>query len=314
MLKPKSHAPRGFWQKLSDEVLIETDLIVDDPETLENLVYELPAGDEEPYVEFKYDLRMTEREKLHCVHGNHPHLSGFVMRKGGKRFLVGRICGKTIYNEDFDAYTADFDAAIIRKDALVRVREIRTAVDPFMAWLQEVSQSDAFKHFGKLRGRLYEELPWVYDNLEVAALTDHRVKAAKLPRWLCSNEANPREEFNRVLSDADAVSSLLSGEPEKAAGMIGLIRSRIETLMKRTEEVLARLGDVELFFQPGALHAICALANEHDNPKKRKYSSGLLTITCKKERHTVTIAMPKDFAIPSVRRLEALRSALNSTR
>jgi len=42
-----------------------------------------------------------------------------------------------------------------------------------------------------------------------------------------------------------------------------------------SEEILVRLANVELFFQPGALHAICTLANDHDNPKKRKYTFGL---------------------------------------
>ena len=109
-----------------------------------------------------------------------------------------------------------------------RVREIKRSVDPFIMWLQEVSLSDAFRHFNKLRNRLFEELPWISDNLEVAALTDQRRTGAKLPRWLCSADGDPRAEFNRVLSDAAAVAALLTGDAEKAAGMIGLIRSRMD--------------------------------------------------------------------------------------
>jgi hypothetical protein len=61
MLKPKSQHPRRHWETLSDEELLAADLIIDDPE-LENLVFEVPEGDEEPYVEFKYDLRKSGRQ------------------------------------------------------------------------------------------------------------------------------------------------------------------------------------------------------------------------------------------------------------
>jgi hypothetical protein len=91
MRKPKRERTRsrGYWDSTTDEALLAVDLTTDDPEKLENLVYEIPSGDEEPYVEFAYDLRGTEREKLRCVFENHRHLSGFVMNKGARRFMVG---------------------------------------------------------------------------------------------------------------------------------------------------------------------------------------------------------------------------------
>jgi hypothetical protein len=83
MLKPKSQHARRHWETLSDEELLAADLISDDPERLENLVFEVPSGDEEPYVEFKYDLRKSGRqEEFTCVDWHHKHLAGFVMRKG----------------------------------------------------------------------------------------------------------------------------------------------------------------------------------------------------------------------------------------
>src|SRR5258707_4454362 len=92
ILNPTPHHPRRHWENLSDDLLVDTELTTDDPESLENLVYEIPAGDEEPYVEFKYDLRKSEREMFSCVHGHHQHLAGFVMRTGTARFLVGLMC------------------------------------------------------------------------------------------------------------------------------------------------------------------------------------------------------------------------------
>jgi hypothetical protein len=91
MEKPKRqvHA-RQYWESLTDEQILNAQLMTDDPESLEGLVFEVPPGDEETYAEFKYDLRGSGRkEEFKCVHGHHRHLAGFVMRKGEARFMVG---------------------------------------------------------------------------------------------------------------------------------------------------------------------------------------------------------------------------------
>jgi hypothetical protein len=79
---------------------------------------------------------------------------------------------------------------------------------------------------------------------------------------------------------------------------------------KRTEDILDTLREVEEFFQPAALTAICKLANKHDNPKRRKYEAGLLSLSCKREREKSVITMPKGFELPSRRPLETFRAAL----
>ncbi|MDT4737247.1 hypothetical protein [Bradyrhizobium sp. WYCCWR 12699] len=310
MLKPQARQTRRHWETLSDDQLLETELMTDDPENLPSLVYEIPPGDEEPYVEYKYDLRKSDREKFSCVHGHHQHLAGFVMRKGEARFLVGWICAGTIYGEDFDRYTADFDAAVVRQDALKRVREIRSAVNPFIAYLNSISSSDVFKHFNRLRGQLETQMPWVYDTLPAAAAMDWRVIGAALPKRLCASSTDVRQEFSRLMADFAAASVVLAGEPEKVAATIGAIRMKMDGLAKRVEAVLETLREVEDFFQPAALAAICKLANEHDNPKRRRYEAGLLSITCKRDRDKSTITMPKGFELPSRRPLEAFRPAL----
>jgi hypothetical protein len=311
MLRPKSRQIRRHWEDLSDDLLLNTELITDDPESLENLAYEIPEGDEEPYVEFKYDLRKSEREMFSCVHGHHKHLAGFVMRKGSARFLVGWMCAETIYGENFEQYTSDFDAAVNRQDALRRVREIRSAVNPFVAYLEGISQSELFKHFGRLRGQLREQMPWVYNNLPAAAEMNSRIIGAALPNHLCAEATDLRGAFNHLMSDVAAAALALAGEPEKVAKVIGVIRSRFEGLVRRTEVILDSLQEVEAFFQPAALAAICKLANEHDNPKRRTYESGLLSLTCKRDKKNKTvITMPKGFELPSRRPIETFRTAL----
>jgi hypothetical protein len=313
MLKPKARQSRRYWESLSDEELIETDLLTDDPESLESLVYEIPEGDEETYVEFKYDLRKSGRDSFKCVHGNHAHLAGFVMRKAEARFLVGWMCGKSIYQEDFEKYTSDFDAAVNRQDALRRVRNIRNSMTPFVAWLESVSQSEAFKQYSRVRGQLREQMPWLYDNLPAAAELGMRVTGAILPKNLCAGGVDVRQAFNKVMTDVAGATLSLTGEAEKVAGVIGAIRSRLEGIARKAEAVLDQLKEVEAFFQPAALDAICKLANEHDNPKRRKYEAGLLTITCKRDRDKTTITMPKNFILPSRKPLEVFRAALSGT-
>jgi hypothetical protein len=61
MLRSQARSTRRHWETLSDDQLLETELMTDDPESLPNLVFEIPPGDEEPYVEFKYDLRKSDR-------------------------------------------------------------------------------------------------------------------------------------------------------------------------------------------------------------------------------------------------------------
>ncbi|WP_316179278.1 hypothetical protein [Bradyrhizobium sp. SZCCHNRI1009] len=310
MLKSQARSTRRHWETLTDDQLLETELMTDDPESLPNLVYELPAGDEEPYVEYKYDLRKSEREMFSCVHGHHQHLAGFVMRKGASRFLVGWMCAKSIYGEDFEKYTADFDAAVSRQDALRRVLEIKAAINPFVEYLNAISNSDVFKHFNRVRGQLETQMPWVFDVLPAAASIDRHIIGASLPKRLCAPGLDVRQEYTRLMADFAATQIMLAGEPEKAAKLIGLIRTRMEGLAKRMEGILDTIREVETFFQPAVLAAICKLANEHDNPKRRKYEAGLLSITCKRDRDKTVITMPKGFELPSPRPLEAFRSAL----
>lgn len=157
-------------------------------------------------------------------------------------------------------------------------------------------------------------MPWVYDNLPAAAEMDARVIGAPLPKRLCADGTDVRQEFNRLMSDMAAASITLAGAPEKVASMIGSIRSKMEGLARRIEAILDTLFEVEVFFQPGALAAICKLANEHDNPKRRKYHAGLLSLTCRRDKDKTVIAMPKGFDLPSRRPTEAFRSALAGTR
>jgi len=310
MLKPKRSTPRRFWEFLSDEKLINAELTTDDPELLPNLVHELPPGDEEPYVEFKYDLRGTDRERLRCVHGNHPHLAGYVMRKGDKRFLVGHICGEHIYGENFEHYTADFDAAVNRQETLRKRRENEKLTVPFMAWLQQVAASDVFKLYDSVRRQIIYRMPWICENVPRAGFLGMMVIRVKMPPTLFLEETDPESEFGRVVTEMSALAAGLIADENLAEKSVENIRRILNALIRRVETIFDQLKEVEDFFQPAVLQAVCDLANEYDNPKKRKYVPGLLTITCKRDRDKSTVQIPKNYKLPIRAGLDALKESL----
>jgi hypothetical protein len=310
MQKAKQQKPHRYWESLTDDQLLNAELTTDDPESLENLVYELPPGEEEPYVEFKYDLRGSEREKLRCVHGNHPHFAGFVMRKGACRFFVGHICGDHIYGEDFNRYTADFNAAINRQDSLRREREIKNATQPLLAWMEEVLQSDVFKYYRSVRNQIADRMPWIFENYElIAAFLG--TEGIHVPRHVLDENSDPESDFGKLAGELSSVALRLFANPQAPEKNIENVRSHLRLMVKRIESVLDVLKEVEELFQPSVLTAICNIATEHDNPKKRTYEPGMMSVMCKRDKNRTIVYMPKSFKIPSRLVIEAFGDALS---
>jgi hypothetical protein len=297
---------RGHWASVSDDRLIDLDLEIDNPETLEGLVRQVPANYADAHVEFKYDLRGMEVPEFTCVHGSHQHKAGFVMNVDGARFMVGWICAKTIYNEDFDKYTADFEAAIGRRDALRRVREMRGAIEQFSGWLDRISSSNVLQAFSTVRDRLRNYMPWVFETLQSA--NGGQIEGIAMPRHLCLPPTNILDEFDRLMNATAAVTMSLTGDAQVVAASIGLIRTDIDSPIRRAELIFAKLSDLDLFFQPATLHAICQHAAKAV-PRRRRHFAGLMKLSTR----DVFVEMPKDFVVPSPRPLEALRAAVVGT-
>ena len=310
MRQPKERRPRRFWESLTDDELVDVELTTDDPESLFDLVRELPDGDEEPYVEFKYDLRKSGREELSCVHGHHRHLAGFVMRKGRFRYLVGWQCGKTIYGEDFDHYTADFDAAVNRQETLRKRREIEKETAPFIAWLERVSKSDVFKLYESVRRQIEHRMPWVWENVPRAGHLGPALRGVRTPPTFFLASTDPQMEFAKVVSEMSALGAGLIRKEELDEKSVHNIKRVLEGLISRVEAVFGELKEVEDFFQPAVLDVVCKLGNEHDNPKKRKYTAGMLSLTCKRDRDKVVVQIPNNYRLPNRSGLEALKESL----
>jgi len=307
----KPHHIRRFWDSLSDEELLFTELTTDDPDGLDGLVSEIPPGNDETYVEYKYDLRGTEHAEFKCVHGNHGHLAGYVMRKGSKRFKVGWICGKTIYGADFETYKADFNAAVNRREALRRAHDIKEATVPFMAWFERLIASPVFDHYDSVRDQLDMSMEGLVYILQVAAEARMTVSGVKVPPTLFNCDTNPRAEAQKLATEISSA-VLLMTRMAQLKGQTGKIAGHLDSLAQRADEVISKLKEVEDFFQPLVLDALCAFVTEHDNPKKRIYEAGLLSVTCKRDKKKrATVHLPRSFRVPSRAAVDIFRKALN---
>jgi hypothetical protein len=307
---PKAGPIQKHWTNISDDHLADLDLEIEGPDKLPGIVTELPPGHEDAYMEFTYDLRGTGREEeFVCVHGHHRHLHGAVMRKGDDRFLVGWICAETIYGENLTSIRADYDAAAVRRGAVLRVRELREAVAEFSAWTDQVSRSGVLEHFDTVRLQIKQRFPWVFEILQAAG--GRRINNVIMPRYLCAASksdysAGIEGSFIRLMNETTAVTSSLTGDSQRVAGKIGSIRQNIESIVRRAELILLKLSDVELFFQPATLAAICEHA-ENAVPRRARHFPGLLRLTTRDQ----VVEMPKGFAIPSRGAIDRLQAVLS---
>ena len=195
----KTRASRDHWSALSDEDLLNVSLTTDDPGTLEGLVTEIPERHEDAHVESRYDFRKQDRSEVVCVHCHQGHKAGFVMSVDGKRFLVGWICGKSIYGEDFERITQNYDAAVDRQNALRRAKQIREAIDPFTFWLEQMSQAGVFASYADIRRQWKEQIPWLFDQLRIKCLKHGGQIAVRETVRDTKSEQQDQERYQREL-------------------------------------------------------------------------------------------------------------------
>jgi len=300
-----------YWKSLSDDELLNTELETDDPENCQGLVREFPEGDEETYMQYKYDLRGSGREKeFVCVHGNHQHLAGYVMRKGDNSFLVGWMCGKSIHGLDFEQIKSDFDAAVNRRDTLQRKREISISTGPFQIWLEEFMKSEVFDKYQRVRKQLQQHLPWVWENVPRANFIDCRlINNVTIPVAFFQKDTDPKADITNIMLEVAGATMRLGENSDLKE--IRLMKRKLESAVDRLERSVSLLNEVVDFFQPALLSAVCKLANKYDNPKKRVYSFQLGKLCCKREGKEVIIPIPKNYSLPNMAGFNRFRDALN---
>jgi hypothetical protein len=303
----------SYWDSVSDEELLATELTTDDPEALAGLVTVLPDGYEDSYVEYSYNLRGSGREEFVCVHGHHKRLCGFVMRKGDQRWLVGWICGESIYHERFDQHKADFNAAVNRRERLRKKRDVDELTRPLTQWLRDTYTSGVFEQYHEARCQLKDKLPWVW--LHAREALDRRSMAAKLygPQTFFSDSIDPKKSFEKILADMNVLNFELRIEDEITEERLVWFKQAMTRFVDRAEKIVRQLSELEDAFQPNVLEVVCDAANELDNPVKREYSFGLLSITCKRrQKADLTVEVPTGFTPPDMRCLDVIRKALEA--
>lgn len=311
MVKGKDTGSGKHWTRLSDEELLKTELTTDNPGSLEGLVTTLPEGFEDSYVEYAYDLRSSGREDFICVHGHHRHLAGFVMRRDEQRWLVGWMCAKTIYGEEFNEYEADYNAAVNRRGRLQKRREVENLTRPLTQWLDDAYTSIVFEQYESVRNQLKAKLPWVWSNARRALDGNSIVGKLYGPQTFFLEATDPKHSFRRVVAEMEALNCSLKLENELTEERVGRIKRTMKNIVNRVESTFKELLELVDVFQPNSLQTICDAANKLDNPRKRQYSFELLSITCKRQRESeVTVQVPKNFSLPNVAVLNNIKRAL----
>jgi hypothetical protein len=151
-------------------------------------------------------------------------------------------------------------------------------------------------------------VPWVFDNLPaLAGLAENETRTigTRLPKWLCDKKSDIKLEFAPLQVDTAALALSLAGDVQKVATMLIGLRAKASGLVRRAQMTLQKLSDVELFFQPIVLETICKYANEKDNPKRRRYQAGLLSLAVR-GIDKCEVNMPSGFKVPASEPIDAL--------
>jgi hypothetical protein len=232
------------------------------------------------------------------------------VNKGGKRFLVGHVCGRHIYGANFEVLKKDYEAAIVRQDVLRRVREVRGAADPFLRWVETLSKSDVFRLYEDLRAQFQRKMPWLWNELEQHTNNvGGYFGGLKLPETLFDGFTDPQRGFKEAAAEISRSVMLAVGKIEIDKDVGGTL-GRLQLQVGRVEQVVRQLAEVEAFFQPAILGKLCELATARD--RKRQYRPGLMSITCIREKGPTTIRVPTAYKVPDTAAIVAFRAAVSN--
>jgi hypothetical protein len=142
---------------------------------------------------------------------------------------------------------------------------------------------DVFMHYRKVRTQFEHHMPHFCELVDDASKWEEGPSGIKLPSSLFDPETDPGRDIHSVASEMSGLALMVLGKMEISKDVEPTF-GRIRALLNRIDEIFGQLEEVVQFFQPAILAPVCEWATRRDNPKKRTYQAGLMSITCKRDK------------------------------
>ena len=228
MSLPNSTSKIGYWQSISDDELLEVQFTTDDPTSLPNIVETLPERNEVPIVEITYNVAGSPKGKVRCIHCKYDnHYQGFVLKfKNGCRILVGRICGKKIYNADFNLAANEFEHARTRASYLRRRKTALVLAPLFVQAIVDLNAHPARRMFSDLKATFEKQLPSLMEQLQkIVRKNDGRLFIEEKVRDYDAEARRQDREGEKKSSKTDITRKQIAVEVEKLR-RLGIFQSK----------------------------------------------------------------------------------------
>lgn len=147
-----------------DRSLLARKFWTSNPEQLPNILPRVPAGDEIPDIEYRYDLtppKGQSRPFVRCAHCFRAiHWRGMVaLYQNGVRVLLGYDCGEKQFGFRWNSREASFSERIARHDLLTQLDNLEAALPLLHKFLLELQQHPVFENYNALRHELNDKMP-----------------------------------------------------------------------------------------------------------------------------------------------------------
>jgi len=205
--------------------------------------------------------------------------------------------------------SAWIDNAVVRQDILRRVREIRGAVTPFLAWLDTLANSGVFARYDRFKQQFRATMPWLREQLKWHTNNaGRRLGEVDLPATLFDGYPDSHPVFATAATDISRDALLFIGKLE-IQKETSFVIERLQSSVSRIERAVDQLREREDFFQPSCLAGICERAARRDG--KARYEPGLMLITRHEGKQSTVVRMPAGYAVPDLSALVAFRAAIS---
>jgi hypothetical protein len=229
------NATRIHVDKLTDVQLLTAIIKTNDPMSLDG-IQKAPPADDCPDLWFEMNYDADENAK--CVFG-HSHKKGIILRDAkGRRYPIGHTCGKARYGLDWNVLENAVDKIRDRKDYLIRLRNIGSAIRNEAAWLQAVADHPAIAALDKVRQTFRTDCNRLFIECAELAQGDGTM-------WAAVDERDFAAEEQRRERDSEADASLRTMTPAnlkkhlKKFGVPGSDRTPLYKKVPRSMGVLA---------------------------------------------------------------------------